>query len=318
MSSSVRRYQFPLLADLIPIIADKLDQPLDEPGQLSWTNPAEFALACNAAVRWVFREGSDLDINLNIVEDDVSVVAGDQHVYLPLDLRALRKAYWVSGSGSFTEELRVGRWEYDQRGWRSDAIFLPRRMSADKNLDGRPALRFTRTPHSTRTLHVIYDSSIVRLAHGCVQSYGASPTESIIVLQEHEPRDTGALQAQRFWFPQGIGAGQDEVATSYDGPTQTIRTALLGTALDDTTIYTTRPPLHADCEDTFIYDVCSRLSEKYDESMTMNFKMERDRCLATLRDSLVRLDRQEPLTTRDDSGMSGGDPLLSNYGYGGW
>lgn len=310
-----RRFQFPLLSDLIAEIADAVDQPLDEPGQLTWTNPSEFRRTTNQAYEWCNREASSLDLNLNIVEADLAVAAGDEYTLLPEDLRALRKVWRIDAASNRTNPITVGSWDRVDI-YRHDAIFIPRKPDPDPDLDGRTALRWTKDVSRAMTVHLVYEASVIPLAHGCVMDYGVNLGDSLVVLGEHEPADTGIYQGLRLWFPKGAGEGQNGVAATYDGPTRTATIdPALAVALDDTTVYTSRPALHRDMRDAYFFDVCARLVEKLDEKRMQNFKAERQRCMQQMHDALARNDRQSPILTRDDSGTSYADPYYAGWPY---
>lgn len=304
-------FQCRSLADIIEVVAAQVDQPLDEEGQLSYTNPGEFALACNEAYREVFRMGDALDCELNRNEATVSIAAQGGTVpasviLLPVNLRAITDAWWVGKDGQPSRPVVFSqRRDPVRRDRGTEALFIPKTLTNAQTTQGRPSLKFSRDVAVNQEFLVAYTYTPRPLIHGRVREAAGATS---IPLATHESRDTGRLAGVQGNVFRGAGAGQDFTITAWNGTTQIATVGAMGTLLDATSWYTSRPDLHPDCEQALILGVMIWLGRKHHDERIKNWLVERQEMLADVASRLKGLDRESPLVVQDELPWSHADP----------
>lgn len=295
----------PWLYDLIPLIAQKIDQPVDDTGRLTWEDPAELVRACNQEHEYLFRRISALAANMDIkIDTSITVASGSQRALLPTDLRKLRYVNEIDSAGNVIRPIQGGSWERLGK-FEKDAIFLPR----DSSNSGRAVLYFTKPTIGSMKLQVVYHYAPLPLVHGLVRDSG----NTTVQLGLHESGEDDVLNGAVLYLPEGTGSGQTKTITDYDGDTRTATVSAWAPLPSEDTTYTSRLDLPRDATDAFVYGVCCRLAEKLQDERRQEWANERERHLAEMKDDVTNLDNQAPTITRDDSADIHGDPLYTYH-----
>ena len=306
------------LSELIRVLAFEIDQPLDEEGQMSWQQPAEFHAVANEAYRELFRQGDALDIQLNRISTNVTpqqmgiATPTTTFFFLPTNLRALIAVKWLGATDRETRHLREGS-DYDIEPYvsQTDAIFEPKSRTGLPSVEGRPRLMFNRAVSATQKFKVVYTYHPLPLIYGVVLDAGSTTVK----LGEHESYDTGYLNSVYGNIWKGTGAGQQFTIGSWDGPTQTatLSGGTFNPIPDETSWYDSRPDLHPDMEQAFIQAMKVKLASKLHDERGVRWTAELQDMLSKMAHRLKTLNRRAQPHVRDDLPWSHSDPYHTGW-----
>jgi len=292
---------FPWLSEIEDEVRAKIDQKRREPGQPKWDR-AEINAAFNAEHRYLYERISSMDKSFNILIDDtITVAAGDQTTALPENVRAIRSLHELK-NGKVVRYIDVGEWHEMGGTCSREALYRAYPQSE---------LFWLEPAQSAMTLRVVYSAYPPHLFHGCVQGSGGS----ILEVESHELMSDDAGVGRNILIYEGEANGQERTVSAYAGSTREITVSLAWTTLPtERSRYTSRPDLPLDAKDAFVYGVCARLVEKLRDARFQEFVMQRNEKLNSMYTALGTLDRRGPLETYDMDAFGHGDPAW-DWGY---
>ena len=295
---------FPTCYDLEQRVRGLMDQSLGKSGGNTW-DPGDFTRELTASVNFLLQQLVDQDVHYQTKEATVSVAANSGEIPaadLPADMIGVHQIFEVDGSGNHMRDLPPATW--DDLGRKMGRIWLP--------TENR--FRLTLDDHGSMTVKIVYIFRPFAMVNGIAQDGG----NSSIQLASHEAKRNPALIGQTLYLVGGTGDGQDGVAASFDGPTQTVTlqgpwSGISGSPVmpvGDDTIYTCQPPLPHFAEDSVVYDTAVRLLSKLQDARYGTITADRNRFLTEMKQSASFADRHQAKRVRDHAGYVGfGDPV---------
>lgn len=316
-----------LFGDLLPDILAVIDQPVDDPSQIAFPM-SQLVRAGSLAQDECFRLASQLDSDLTIVETIITVPAQSQYVILPANCRAVRATMtWNTTENTKGRDLACGEWS--QLGRRQyDCLFKP--MDADHpqvsittpyTYTIPSTLRFLLPTPQQFDLKLVYEFFPIRLAYGQLPlDAGANH----MTLNQYEPSEGGILAGQRFYItkdPAGTAADQSHLSVDWIGSTRTIGFLVAETwnpIPKKGATYDTRPALHRDWEQFFIFQTASFLGKKLPPRIVDAWDKERERLEKRAQHQGGTLDRRAAkiIRSRSQAGPGfTGDPINRPTGW---
>ncbi len=287
---------FPWLSDIEPEVRAKIDENRGEPGQPKWSRQ-EINHAFNAEHKYLYERISSMDRDFNLLVDDtITVSAGDETTALPSNIRVVRQIFELDGSGEVIRPVDVGAWHEMGGTCNREALYRPYPQAE---------LFWLKKPSSNLTLRVVYGDYPPHLFHGCVQA----SSSTVLQVESFEPSTDDLAIGRDILIYEGDGAGSERTVSDYDGGDREVTVSLAYSPLPTSrSRYTSRPDLPPDAKDAFVYGVCARLVEKFRDARFQEFTMQRMEKLNSAFTALNTLDRRGPLETYDVDNFGHGDP----------
>jgi hypothetical protein len=288
--------EFPWLHEVELEVRAKIDENRGEPGQPKWSR-AEISHAFNAEHRYLYERISSMDRDFNLLVDDtITVAAGDETTALPDGIRVLRSAFELDGNGEVKRAVDVGAWHEMNGSCDREALYRPYPQAE---------LFWLNKPSGPLTLRIVYGAHPPHLFHGCAQASG----NLTLAVDSFEPRSDDEGIGRDILIYEGDGEGSVRTVSDYRGDDQEITvTASFSPLPTSRSRYTSRPDLPPDAKDAFVYGVCARLVEKFRDARFQEFTMQRMEKLNSAFTALNTLDRRGPLETYDVDCFGHGDP----------